>query len=109
MEALIIEKQNDICNWLESIDGTKMITDKYDRADNGGYGITRVLQNGKVFEKAGCNISVVTGTLTPQAVQQMASRGNKDIAQNPKFYACGISLVFHPHNPNAPTVHANYR
>lgn len=108
MEAMIIQKQNEICDWLERVDGTKMIIDKYDRPSGGGYGITRVMQGGNVFEKAGCNISVVHGVLPPAAVKQMASRG-KDVPSNPQFYACGISLVFHPHNPNAPTVHANYR
>ena len=53
---------------------------------------------------------LLVGILPPAAVQQMSSRG-KDInkASPPVFYACGVSLVFHPINPNAPTVHANYR
>ncbi len=86
-----------------------MRTDKWDRANNGGFGITRVLQGGNVFEKAGCNISVVHGILPPAAAKQMASRGHDLGEGSVPFYACGISLVFHPHNPNAPTVHANYR
>jgi coproporphyrinogen III oxidase len=39
----------------------------------------------------------------------MASRGKNVGSGEVPFYACGISLVFHPVNPNAPTVHANYR
>jgi coproporphyrinogen III oxidase len=74
MENMILAKQNEICDWLEKVDGTKMITDKYDRSKDGGYGITRVLAGGRVFEKAGCNISVVKGVLPPAAVKQMASR-----------------------------------
>ena len=84
----------------------------------GGGGRTRVLQGGRVFEKAGVNVSVVRGTLPAAAVAQMRARPGK--AGGPggavlsgdgpfTFYAAGISLVVHPANPHAPTAHANYR
>jgi len=87
--------------------------DRWVRKEGGG-GITCVLQDGRVFEKAGVNISVVHGMLPPAAVQQMKSRGKqfssslKDTAQIP-FFAAGVSSVIHPRNPNVPTIHFNYR
>jgi coproporphyrinogen III oxidase len=95
--------------------------DVWARAEGGG-GRSRVLQGGSVFEKAGVNVSSVHGLLPPSAVAQMRSRpgkaealrveggssGGGSSSQLP-FFACGISLVLHPSNPLAPTVHANYR
>ncbi|GAA94943.1 uncharacterized protein L969DRAFT_53410 [Mixia osmundae IAM 14324] len=80
----------------------------------GGEGISCVLQDGQVFEKAGVNVSVVHGTLPPAAVKQMRSdHADKfdwyDGASLLPFFACGISIVVHPRNPMAPTVHMNYR
>jgi len=70
-----------------------------------------VLQGGKVFEKAGVNVSVVHGNLPAAAAAQMRSRGREVLSgAGPfPFFAAGISLVIHPHNPHAPTSHANYR
>jgi len=70
----------------------------------GGYGSTRVIANGAVFEKGGVNTSVVTGAALPPSV----------IAQRPEleghgFFAAGVSVVLHPRNPYAPAAHCNYR
>lgn len=54
---------------------TKFIVDRWER-DQGGGGITCVMQDGRIFEKAGVNISVVSGNLPPGAIQQMRSRYN---------------------------------
>ncbi|KZT69545.1 Coproporphyrinogen oxidase [Daedalea quercina L-15889] len=68
-----------------------------------------------VLEKAGVNISIVHGSLPPAAVRQMrADHGSlqgldADAKGALPFFAAGISLVIHPRNPHAPTVHANYR
>ena len=100
-----------LLQWLMKVDGSAMVDDRWERSQ-GGYGRSRVLQDGNVFEKAGCNVSVVHGNLPKAAQKQMTSRG-VDLGNNSDedlpFYACGISLVFHPHNPMAPTVHANFR
>ncbi|CAB3254236.1 unnamed protein product [Arctia plantaginis] len=86
----------------------KFKVDRWTRPTGGG-GITCVLQDGRVFEKAGVNISVVSGTLPPAAVQQMRSRGkNLQNAELP-FFAAGVSAVIHPRNPMVPTIHFNYR
>ena len=61
-----------------------------------------------MFEKAGVNVSVVYGTLSPQAAKSMGG-GHELQGADLDFFATGVSLVLHPINPMAPTVHANYR
>lgn len=110
MEKFIKDKQKEVVAALEKIDGTKFRIDTWERKE-GGDGISCILQDGHVFEKAGVNISVVYGKLPPPAVAQMrANHRNLDASSGPlPFFAAGISMVLHPHNPMAPTVHLNYR
>ncbi len=94
--------QDQITSKLEEIDGVaKFKEDLWSRPEGGG-GRTRVIENGAVIEKGGVNISEVYGPLAP-AMQQYFNVGDVD------FFACGLSLVIHPKNPYAPTVHANWR
>ena len=98
----ILQLQNQITSGLEAVDGVaKFREDIWERPEGGG-GRTRVIENGKVFEKGGVNISAVHGKL-PEAMQKMFGVGEAD------FFACGISLVIHPKSPMVPTVHANWR
>ena len=100
--AYIQNLQDTIVAGLEAVDGqAKFKEDLWDRPEGGG-GRTRVIENGKVFEKGGVNISAVHGKL-PEAMQKMFGVGEAD------FFACGLSLVLHPKNPMVPTVHANWR
>ncbi|GER58749.1 coproporphyrinogen oxidase [Patiriisocius marinus] len=100
--AYIRALQDTITSRLEVIDGkAKFEEDLWNRPEGGG-GRTRVIENGAVFEKGGVNISEVHGKL-PESMQQYF--GVKDA----NFFACGLSLVLHPINPMAPTVHANWR
>ncbi|OQN99989.1 hypothetical protein B0A48_14194 [Cryoendolithus antarcticus] len=110
MEALIKAKQREIVQALEAIDGGKFLTDTWTRP-NGGGGISCVLQEGKVFEKAGVNISIVYGTLPRKAISQMRvnHKALDPDVESLEFFAAGLSLVLHPNNPMAPTVHLNYR
>jgi coproporphyrinogen III oxidase len=111
MEALINEHQNRIVFALESIDGKKFRRDQWNRAHGGG-GVSCVLQDGNVFEKAGVNTSVVYGELPRSAIEKMRADHKSFVDPNIEklnFFAAGISLVLHPHNPMAPTVHLNYR
>jgi coproporphyrinogen III oxidase len=111
MEALIKEHQNRIVFALEKIDGNKFHRDEWNRSHGGG-GISCVLQDGNVFEKAGVNISVVYGELPRSAIEKMRADHKSFVDNNVEklnFFAAGISLVLHPHNPMAPTVHLNYR
>src|SRR5262249_34413590 len=67
-----------------------------------------VLQNGNVFEKAGVNVAVVHGTI-PAAAARAAMGDRMQDDYDCTFFATGVSVVIHPHNPMAPTAHANYR
>lgn len=80
-----------------------------DGADAGG-GLMSVLRGGRVFEKVGVNVSTVYGRLGDQAQAAMRARpGLSDIADDPRFWASGISLVAHMQNPHCPAVHLNTR
>ena len=88
---------------VERIDGTRFRRDAWQRAEGGG-GESRVLSEGSVFERAGVSFSHVFGEKMPQS----ASQQRPEIAGAP-FQAMGLSLVFHPRNPHAPTTHCNVR
>lgn len=88
----------------------------------GGEGTSCVLQDGKVFEKGGINVSVVYGNLPPRAIRQMSAdhdglidrvgykiEGPDAEVDGLPFFATGISVVIHPKNPKSPTSHFNYR
>ena len=111
MEQLISEHQRSIVFALEQIDGKQFQRDVWARP-NGGGGTSCVLQNGNVFEKAGVNTSIVYGTLPRPAIEKMRA-DHKSLVESDveslDFFAAGISLVLHPRNPMAPTVHLNYR
>ncbi|KAM4628627.1 oxygen-dependent coproporphyrinogen-III oxidase, mitochondrial [Polymixia lowei] len=110
MEMLIMETQAEFCRALEMVDGGTFKVDRWQRNEGGG-GISCVMQDGKVFEKAGVNVSVVFGNLTEEAAKQMTSRGKVLKGKDGKlpFCAMGVSSVIHPKNPHIPTVHFNYR
>lgn len=112
-EAMIRKAQDDICAKVSALDGKSFHEDAWVR-ETGGGGISRVLQNGNIFEKAGVNVSVVYGTMPPEAVKAASERGvTRDVGYQPgesvPFFAAGISSVMHPWNPMAPTMHFNYR
>ena len=98
----IQELQDRITKKLEEIDGVATFREDHWERPEGGGGRTRVIENGKVFEKGGVNISAVHGPL-PKSMQAYFKVGEVD------FFACGLSLVLHPVNPMVPTVHANWR
>ncbi|KAF2840376.1 coproporphyrinogen III oxidase [Patellaria atrata CBS 101060] len=110
MEQLIKTHQKEIVAALEKVDGKKFQVDSWDRPSGGG-GITCVLQEGNVFEKAGVNISIVYGVLPRPAIEKMRvnHKALDPDVESLEFFAAGLSLVLHPRNPMAPTVHLNYR
>jgi coproporphyrinogen III oxidase len=96
------EIQSQICLAIEAADGTgKFIKDHWER-EQGGDGLTRVLSEGSVLEKAGVNFSEVHGELTD------LMRKNLKVDAD-KFFATGVSIVMHPNNPHVPIIHMNIR
>ena len=89
------------------------ITETKRKSDNGedaGGGLMSVIRGGRVFEKVGVNVSTVYGKLGERAQAAMAARkGLPGMADDPRFWASGISLVAHMQNPHAPAVHMNTR
>jgi coproporphyrinogen III oxidase len=87
---------------LEAIDGAGFGRDAWER--QGGGGVTCVIEEGQVFERGGVNFSHVRGGELPASATaarpQLAGRA---------FEVMGVSLVLHPRNPYAPTVHMNVR
>ena len=111
MEKLIKEHQIKIVDEISRIDGKKFTIDEWERPSGGG-GISCVLQDGNVFEKAGVNVSVVYGKLPRPAIEKMRADHKSFVGADVDsldFFAAGLSLVIHPKNPKAPTVHLNYR
>ena len=78
--------------------------DSAGRAARGGGGITRVIEEGDLFERGGVNFSHVTGSHLPPS----ATAARPDLAGR-SWEAMGVSLVLHPRNPYCPTVHMNVR
>nr|ABB77212.1 coproporphyrinogen III oxidase [Zea mays] len=116
-ESMIRRVQGEVCAALEEADGggARFVEDVWSRPGGGG-GISRVLQDGRVFEKAGVNVSVVYGVMPPDAYRAAKGEAGKNEAaadgHKPgpvPFFAAGISSVLHPKNPFAPTLHFNYR
>ena len=98
--------QERICSALEELEqrgeGAGRFRDDAWRHPSGGGGITRVLVEGRVFEKAGVNFSHVSGSFSEELAATMPGTGAA-------FSATGISVVIHPRNPHVPTVHVNFR
>lgn len=94
--------QGTICAAIEQLDGSGTFgRDPWEREEGGG-GLTRVMEEGAVFEKAGVNTSAVFGIMPGPMARKMNVKPDR-------FFATGISLVIHPRSPMIPTVHMNYR
>jgi len=102
MQAFVEGLQEELCRALEAEDGEgRFGDDRWERAGGGG-GRTRVLEEGRVFEKGGVNVSGVWGELSEAFALKLGGQGRE-------FFASGLSLILHPRNPLVPTVHANFR
>jgi len=95
--------QDHICIKIAEADGecANFEIDEWDRPEGGG-GVSRILQNGRILEKAGVNFSAVSGSLTEPMRESLKIDGDQ-------FFATGVSIVMHPHNPYVPIIHMNIR
>jgi coproporphyrinogen III oxidase len=80
--------------------------DSWERQGGGG-GVSRVLSQGKTFEKVGVNRSTVDGVLPVDLAHRIGSHW-AGIGEA-RFFVTGLSLVAHPRSPMIPTVHLNVR
>lgn len=104
VKEFLLNLQNRICQFVELEEGSeKFVEDPWSHQEGGG-GLTRVMTNGRVIEKAGVNFSHVYGQTLPQA----ATAKRPELAEA-QFQALGVSTVIHPANPYVPTSHFNVR
>lgn len=104
IKEFLLTLQNRICQFVEQEDEQQKFIEERWQHQEGGGGITRVLADGKVIEKAGVNFSHVQGNKLPSAATQ-----RKPELANAPFEALGVSTVIHPMNPYIPTSHFNVR
>jgi coproporphyrinogen III oxidase len=96
--------QETLCDELGRADGHPFGRDEWTRPEGGG-GVSRVLAEGEVFEKAAVLYSSIRGTRLPEVVL----REHPEVPLDTEFHAAGVSLICHPRNPHVPTVHFNVR
>ncbi len=102
-KTFFLDLQSRIVAGLEQADGTSFRRDAWNREEGGG-GLSCLVEEGQLFERAGVLFSHVQGNHLPPSASasrpELAGRG---------FEAMGVSLVLHPRNPYVPTVHLNVR
>ncbi len=102
MQRFVEALQIRICHALECVDGEAHFRSDAWQRPGGGGGLSRILESGNVFEKAGVNTSAVYGELPDRMAEALGARCKQ-------FFATGISIVVHPQSPYVPAVHANFR
>jgi coproporphyrinogen III oxidase len=102
---------DEITRLFTTLDGGGTFAEERWFREGGGGGVSRLLSEGRVFEKAGVNRSTVHGTLPAAVRRRLGGRVAADADQEASvaFFATGVSVVVHPRSPMVPTVHLNVR
>ena len=118
MKALLEKLQSTSRQWFEALrddmisvlqnlesnfSDAHFVKSPWAKQDNGGGG-TMALLHGELFEKAGVHCSTVHGEFSPEFAANIPGA-----ADDPRFWASGISMIIHPKNPQVPAVHMNTR
>ncbi len=104
VKTYLLDLQDRLCAALAAEDGGSGFREDAWQRPEGGGGRSRVIENGRVFEKGGVNFSHVFGErLPPSATAARPELGGRS------FHAVGVSWVLHPENPHVPTSHGNVR
>ena len=107
VRTFLLGLQERITSTIAEVDGQPFVADAWQKEPGEtlqGNGITKILEQGRVFERAGCGFSHVRGPKLPPSATQ-----HRPELAGAAFEAMGVSLVFHPRNPYVPTVHMNVR
>jgi coproporphyrinogen III oxidase len=107
VRSYLLDLQSRIVEAAQAADGKPFVSDGWTREPGGrleGDGLSRLVEEGNLLERGGCNFSHVKGRAMPPS----ATAHRPELAGAP-FEALGVSLVFHPRNPHVPTVHMNVR
>lgn len=103
VKAYLQDLQQRIVTALEAADGKSFVADSWQRPAGGG-GMSRILEEGELFERGGVGFSHVMGQNLPPS-----AAANRPQIAGRAWEAMGVSLVLHPRNPHIPTVHMNVR
>ena len=99
----LTDLQKSIIEMICAYDEKEFLEDKWAREEGGG-GLTCLLENGSIFDKVGVNFSDILGDKLPAAATNIRPE-----LQGRNYRAMGVSVVSHPKNPHVPTVHLNVR
>ena len=109
--AWVTDLHDEVTALFTALDGGGAFAEERWSREGGGGGVSRLLTEGRVFEKAGVNRSTVHGSL-PASVRRRLG-GQAPDGADPEapvgFFATGVSVVAHPRSPRVPTVHLNVR